>query len=132
MLLPLFGHLRHAIGVGQGGTRTNYPNGANLLIWQPTEHPVDLLEEPGQISYRLNHKTVRPAFTFRHRGSAPARYLTLLVPFRGSVPPDVTGAVEDAPVVGASRLSLKVSVGGENRLLVRDLDARTASCTAVA
>ena len=113
---------------------TEFPNGANLLVWQPAEDPVTLVEEPGQVSYRLNEKFERKAIAFRHESAAPARFLTVIVPFRNSRIPDVEGEIrqtddESGIAIGADRFEADITVDGKTWRIKRDVDSGSASCT---
>ena len=122
-----------------GRAYSNFPHGSNLLIWQPSSPTVDLAEEPGQVSYRLNEKKPRTAIAYRHRSEGSALFSTVLVPYRGNAPPRVTaspiledgssGSHDSHGEVGVSALKISVSLNETTWRLTRDLDSGSASCT---
>lgn len=111
--------------------RTAFPEGGNVLVWTPSDAPVDMVVEKGQTSSRFHEKESRPAWAFRHCEKRQAVFLTLVVPFSGDRPPLVEGRFPDISA-GASRIEITVAVEGVAWVLGRDLATGQAWCAAVA
>ncbi|MBI2441857.1 MAG: alginate lyase family protein [Lentisphaerae bacterium] len=90
---------------------TNFPAGGNVLVWVEPTAPVILREEQVWFSPWFGQKEPLPAFAYRHAEKAPARFLTLLVPFQGLAKPEVAARIV-AGAVGAETLSVEGSVAG--------------------
>jgi heparan-sulfate lyase len=101
---------------------------ANVLVWAGSDAPVALEEEEGWFAWRYGHREPRPAFRFRHTGSAPAVFLTLVVPYRGAQPPEVSAGPSEKFEAGANRVALTVKTFGKSWRIGRDLDRQTAWC----
>ncbi|MBI3987277.1 MAG: heparinase II/III-family protein, partial [Lentisphaerae bacterium] len=111
------------VDVSQKSARTDFPTGGNVLVWADSQAPVDLREEEGWFSAALRQKERLPSFRYRHRQSAPARFLTLLVPFRGCRPPDASATVT-AGRIGGARLEIRTRVDKHEFTLQRRLTAQ--------
>lgn len=95
---------------------------AGLLLWQHPEAAVDLIEEPtGYHAWEYGKREPRAAVHYRHQQQAPAHYLTVLAPFRGSEPPDVEAMVEGEYEPGREAVMVSVRLGEERWRLERDL-----------
>lgn len=103
---------------------------ANVLIWADPEAPVVMQEEEGWWGRKYGHRERRPAFCYRHTQSAPAAFLTLVVPTEMAKQPQVSATLPPGFRVGASRVSLTVSALGKAWQLGRDLADATAWCRA--
>jgi len=101
---------------------------ANVLVWAGPNAPVTLEKEEGWFAYRYGFREARPAFRFRHTGSAPATFLTLLVPYRGVQPPDVSAAPVTKLEAGANRVEIAVKAFGKSWRVGRDLNQSAAWC----
>jgi len=100
----------------------------NVLVWAAPDAPVTMEEETGWFAWKYGHRTPRRAFRFRHAKPAPAAFLTVLFPYKGTDKPQVAAALPRDFVVGASRVELRVEVDGHTWLPGRDLDGRKAWC----
>jgi heparan-sulfate lyase len=109
---------------------TALADGANVLLCMPEDSPVDLQPEAGQISYVLNRKQPRPAIACRHRESAPAFYLTLLLPYRDR-PPETALRMAGRFRPGQARAVCHVRIGGRSWRIGRDLASASAWCEAL-
>lgn len=103
---------------------------ANVLVWSDAQAPVAMEEEEGWFAWSYGHRKQRKAFCYRHKQSAPAAFLTLVVPYRGAERPDVAAALPEAFEVGADRVELLVKVAGRARQIGRDLGQKKAWCSA--
>ncbi|MFH1265936.1 MAG: heparinase II/III family protein [Planctomycetota bacterium] len=72
------------------------------------------------------HRKPRKAFCYRHAESAPAAFLTLVVPYRGDERPQVAAALPEEFEVGADRVELRVEAFGTTRQIGRDLGQQKA------
>ncbi len=91
--------------------RTGFPAGANVLVWADARAPVTLEAEEGWFSPEHNRKEPLPAFRYRHAlQAAPARFLTVLAPWRDGDPPVLSAALEGD--VGAGGLDIRLAADG--------------------
>jgi hypothetical protein len=111
--------------------RTRFPD-VNVLVWQEPAAPVTLVEEEGWFAWSYGHRMPRTAIRFRHNEHAPAAFLTLLVPYRGTEMPDVTGYVPGDLTVGADLVEVRIEAFGNAYNLGRDVGAQHAWCTQIA
>jgi hypothetical protein len=82
---------------------------------------VALEAEEAWYSPKWFEKEPLPAFRYRHQlRQAPARFVTVLVPYEGRQAPVVAVALDQAPI-GAQTLRLHVVVSGVEHRLERDL-----------
>ncbi len=101
---------------------------ANVLVWASPDAPVDVEEEEGWFAWKYGHRTERRAFRFRHRGVAPASFLTLLVPYRGCAVPEVSASLVGSFTVGDERVETHVEAFGKAWRLGRDVAQGQAWC----
>ncbi|MBI3945174.1 MAG: alginate lyase family protein [Armatimonadetes bacterium] len=94
---------------------------ANVLVWAGPAAPVTMEEEEGWFARAYGKRTPRRAFRFQHQGQAPAAFLTLLVPYRGTEAPEVSAALPEGFAVGSDRVELSVSVFGRTWEVGRDV-----------
>lgn len=99
---------------------------ANVLVWSGS--PVTMAEEEGWYAWSYGHREPRKAFRYRHKGQAPAAFLTLVTPYRGTEAPEVSAVLSEAFTVGADRVSLTVTAFGKAWEVGRDLEAGEAWC----
>ncbi|MDP6778055.1 MAG: alginate lyase family protein [Candidatus Latescibacteria bacterium] len=95
---------------------------ANVLVWAGADAPVTLEEEEGWLAWAYGYRKPRKAFRFRHRGQAPATFLTLVVPYRGTEAPEVSASLADGFRVGDGRAAVKVEGFGRAWEVGRDLE----------
>jgi heparan-sulfate lyase len=104
--------------------RTGYPSGGNVLIWMAPDSPADLASEDAWFSPKHGAKEPAPACRYRHRAHrAPARFVTVLVPFTGAAAPHVQAATVDGDI-GADQITVQLEIDGHAYRLTRDLTAR--------
>lgn len=101
---------------------------ANVLVWADPAAPVTLSEEQGWFSWDYGHRRARKAIRFRHLDAAPAVFLTLLVPYEGTEPPEASAAFAGDFRAGGDSVELVVRAFGRSWAVGRSLDSRTAWC----
>lgn len=71
---------------------TKYADGNNLLIQNIGQEKIQLKEEAGKVSYSYMKELQRPAFAFEKSkpNSLPRVFITLVYPFKGNTPPDIS------------------------------------------
>ncbi len=99
---------------------------ANVLIWADPQAPLTMHEEEGWYGSKYGHREPRKAFCYRHAQSAPAAFLTLVVPYRGTEPPQVCAALPEGFRGGKDRVEFRVEVSGETWNVGQDLDRMAA------
>ena len=98
----------------------------NVLVWQDPNAPVTMEEEEGWFGWSYGKRKPRKAIRFRHDAPAPAAFLTLLVPYRGTELPAVAASLLANYDVGAERVELRVQAFDRTWQLGRDLKEQSA------
>ncbi len=101
---------------------------ANVLVWADPKAPLSMHEAEGWFAWGYGHRKPRPAFCYRHDGPAPAAFLTVLFPYRGTDRPKVSATLPDGFKPGSSRVELEVQALGKKWAVGRDLDQQEAWC----
>jgi len=101
---------------------------ANVLVWSDPAAPITMEEEEGWYAWKYGHRKPRKALRFRHARSAPAAFLTVLYPFRGTRLPEVTARLSDTFQVGADHVECQVQVDERTWKMGRDLSTGDAWC----
>ncbi len=101
---------------------------ANVLVWADPTAPLSLEEEEGWFAWEYGSRTPRKAFRYRHTRTAPAAFLTLLVPYRGTDVPKVSAVLPEDFEVGADSVTLRVEAFGKTWRIGRDLKQQKAWC----
>ena len=96
---------------------------ANVLVWQAPEAPVSLTREDGWFAWTYGQRLLRTALRFRHAQSAPAAFLTVLAPYRGTTPPEVSASLATGYQVGDASVCVEASAFGGKWTLRRNLDS---------
>ena len=102
---------------------------ANVLVWMDPDAPVTMEEEEGWFAWKYGHRKPRPAFRYRHAGVAPAAFLTVIYPYRGTGEPTVTAALPESSRPGSERVEIRVKANAKTYHLGRDLKAQQAWST---
>ena len=102
---------------------------ANVLVWANPDADVSMHEEEGWHAWKYGHRRPRPAFRYRHRRSTPAAFLTLVVPYIGKEPPQVSAALPDEFQAGADPVEFKIEAFGKLHKIGRDLEQGKAWCS---
>jgi len=92
---------------------------------------VSLTQEDGWFAWKYGHRTPRKAVRFRHNNQAPAAYLTLLVPYRGTETPDVSATLPQGFQIGGDRMEFDIEVFGKAYRLGRELEKQKAWCPTI-
>jgi len=101
---------------------------ANVLVWTDSSAPVSLQEEEGWFAWEYGSRTPRKAFRYQHERTAPATFLTLLVPYRGVDVPGVSAALSEDFEVGEDKVTLHVEAFGKTWRIGRSLKQQKAWC----
>ena len=99
---------------------------ANILVWSDSNAPVILEEEEGWFAWKYGHRKPRPAFRYRHTDTAPAAFLTLICPYRGTDEPTVAATLPEGFRPGSDRVEIRVKANAKTYQLGRDLKAQQA------
>jgi heparan-sulfate lyase len=106
---------------------TQFDDG-NVLVWAGPEAPVRLQEEEGWFAWSYGKRKPRKACRLRHDGTAPAFFVTVVVPFEGAETPAVNVSAPAQFVPGEDRVELTVQAFGKQWRLGRNLATGTAWC----
>lgn len=102
--------------------RTDFTDGANLLVRSAAQKDLRLAKEEGQVSFIYTRKEPRPAFSFILPKSAKAkirRFVTVILPYTGKEPEvRISAPGIDKPEEKA--YSFSVSVNGETSVVGYD------------
>jgi len=108
------------INASEHWAATRFPD-ANVLVWMDRQAPVTFEEEEGWHAWEYGHRTPRKAFCCKHAAQAPAAFLTVVYPYRGTSQPVVSARLGEGFQVGAGRAEVQVETQGKRWALVRDL-----------
>ena len=91
--------------------RSNFSEGWNVHVRTNPQHGLTMAEEEGWVSFEYTKKEPRPTFRYRIRKPSQdgVRFVTVVVPYEGAVPPDIKVDLPGNPAIGSSRMALKVS-----------------------
>lgn len=97
--------------------RSNFQEGWNVMVQTVKQRDLTLDEEEGWVSYKYTIKEPRPAFRYRlpKTSSGGVRFVTVVIPFEGTVPPEVDAEITGNPAVGSSKMQLKVGTKNAKR-----------------
>jgi len=101
---------------------------ANVLVWSAPTIPLTLKTEQGWFAWSYGKRKPRTAFALRHDQPAPAAYLTVLLPYRGTQAPEVSASLPKDFTVGADDVSLRVQALGDAWQIGRSLKRGKAWC----
>lgn len=107
--------------------RTNFDD-ANVLVWADPRAPVVLEPEEGWTAWEYGHRKPRPAFCYRHQSKAPVQFLSLIVPYRGMQPPQVSARLAPSVAPDETRVEVLVEAFGRHWRVGRDLATQEAWC----
>jgi len=100
----------------------------NVLVWQDPRAVVSMAEEEGWFAWKYGHREPRTAFRFRRESGAPAAFVTLVVPYRGTERPEVHAELGDGYGVGKDRVEVQVRAFDKTWQVGRDLERGEAWC----
>jgi heparan-sulfate lyase len=101
---------------------------ANVLVWTDPQAPVTMQEEEGWYGCHYGHREPRKAFCYRHNKTAPAVFLTFVVPYRGVKRPEVSALLEEGLLAGNDHVDCWVQAFGKTWHIGRDLNQHKAWC----
>lgn len=128
-------HWTPAVGTGRmlaDGTAftTQFPD-SNVLICNAGPQGMKFEEEDGWFGWDYGQRVPRKMLRVRHRDVTPAMFLTVVVPYRGSTPPEVEAALVDGFEVGDDKAQVSVRAFGKQWHIGRNLDQKSAWCELV-
>ena len=112
------GPVEFAFAAGRASTAFD---DANVLVAAAAGSPVEGVEEEGWFAWSYGKREPRKAFCFRHARSAPAVFLTLVVPYRGTEAPELEATYPADLEAGTKAVDLEVGVDGQRWRIGRDL-----------
>jgi heparan-sulfate lyase len=115
------------IETGEDWAKTLFED-ANVLVRTVATSPCDLTTSDGWMGWAYGSRTERQAIRFRLDGNAPAAFLTLIIPFRGTAQPATVLALPENYEPGADRVEVGVSAFGQAWQVGRDLSTGEAWC----
>jgi len=104
---------------------TQYPD-SNVLIQTAGPKRMELEAEDGWFAWDYGKRTPRKALSVKHPDAAPAAFLTVLAPYRGTTPPEVEALLADDFAVGGDEARLTVRAFGQRWHIGRNLKKQTA------
>jgi len=127
-------HWTPAVGEGrlsldQTSYTTMLPD-ANVFIHTALPRETKLETEQGWFGHNYGYRLPRTMLNLAHPGAAPAKFLTVIAPYRAASPPKVDAGIVGDHEVGAVRVEVNVSAFGRKWRLGRDLDEKRAWCEA--
>jgi heparan-sulfate lyase len=108
------------LDVATGAVHTCFDD-ANVLVQPADSQTVTASLSRGWYAWDHGRRAARAAVAYRHANPAPAAFLTVVVPYRGSRAPDVRARLTPDTTPGALRVELSVHLGGSEWRLGRDL-----------
>ena len=111
-----------AIEPENGVARTAFAEGGNVAVWAAPGGEVELAAEEAWFSPKHGEKEPMPACRYRHeKRKAPARFLTVVVPYEGAKAPRIEARITEGEV-GGSRLAVALEVDGKGYQVERELE----------
>jgi len=101
---------------------------SNVLIWTDSAAPVSMQEEEGWFAWEYGSRKPRKAFSYRHSKTAPAAFLTLLIPYRGTNVPKVSATLPENFEAGADEVAVNVEAFGKTWIVGRNLQDQKSWC----
>jgi heparan-sulfate lyase len=112
---------------GRTSFTTQFPD-ANVLIQNADPQQAKFEEEKGWFAWDYNQRVPRTMLKVKHPKAAPARFLTVIAPYRGTNPPVVEARLLGNPAVGSDKVQISVRAFGKQWSIGRDLEKKTAWC----
>ena len=104
---------------------TLFDEGYNLSIKAHETEDLSLNQMEGQVSFIYTKKEPRPAFSFRKEWNGKGkgkRFVTSLVPFKGTTPPEVLVKIASKTKIGSKKVTLEITNNGENESITYTLE----------
>ena len=111
---------------GEGNRAFTQFEDANVLVQAAAGCPASMVEETGWFAWEYGHRTPRRAFRFALENQAPAAFLTVIVPYRGTNVPAVSAQLPDALQAGDDGVEFVVDALGTSWTIGRDVASREA------
>jgi len=92
---------------------------ANIIVASSVGAPVTIDTQDGWSAWKYGFRKERKGIRVRHSEGVPGWFLTVLVPYRGSVPPVVEASVVGDFSAGDDRVEVRTSVDGKECMLTR-------------
>jgi len=106
---------------------TEFPD-ANVLIQTSAPQHTQFEQEDGWFAWDYGQRVARKTLKVKHLDAAPARFLTLIAPYRGTNAPVVEAKFIGNPAVGSDDFQISVRAFGKDLTIGRNLENKTASC----
>ncbi len=104
---------------------TQFPD-ANVLIHNAAPQQSKFEEEDGWFAWDYNQRVPRKMLNVKHPNAAPASFLTVIAPYRGTNPPVVEAKLVGNTAVGSDKVEISVRAFGKQWSVGRDLEKKTA------
>ncbi len=104
---------------------TQFPD-ANVLIQTSAPGQVKFEEEDGWFAWDYGQRVPRKMLKVKNPDVAPARFLTVVAPYRGTNPPVVEAKFVGNTEVGSDKVEIAVSAFGKRWTIGRNLEKKTA------
>jgi heparan-sulfate lyase len=97
--------------------QTVFPSGWNLMVQNVISDGARMIEETGQVSFVYVQRMSRPAFRYQVRkiGARGLRFVTVIAPYNGLVPPDINVELPVITQVGSNTFNLRVTANNRTR-----------------
>ncbi len=110
---------------------TQFPD-VNVLIQTAGPKQMQLEAADGWFAWDYGQRTPRTTLSVKHPDAAPAAFLTIVAPYRGTAPPEIEASLLDGFEVGGDEARVSVRAAGKQWQIGRSLNKRAAWCTPVA
>jgi heparan-sulfate lyase len=110
----------HVIDPAQNRAYTRFPD-ANVVLWCSPSDGVSLHSEEGWHAHAYSKRTPRMAMTFKHPGSGNVRFLTVIAPYQGAMPPTISASFLDNSTPGDAQVKVQVTIDNQSQILSRTL-----------
>lgn len=107
--------------------KTNFSD-VNVLVWADPQATISMEEEEGWTAWDYGYRKPRKAFRYQHQSAAPARFLTVIAPYRGTQPPQVSAKLAPESTAGSPEVELTVQAFGQQWRIGRNLTGKEAWC----
>lgn len=93
----------------------------NLLVQAAEGSNMSLHEEPGWFAWAYGKRKPRTSIRYRHDSNPPAAFVTLLIPYQGSRPPDASVRFDSDHRIGGQSVELTARIADQTWRLGYDL-----------
>ena len=106
---------------GEGNRAFTQFDDANVLVQAAAGCPASLVEETGWFAWEYGYRTPRKAFRYALENQAPTVFGAVIVPYRGTVAPEVSAELPAGLRAGDDRVEMTVNASGKRWRVGRDL-----------